>query len=90
MWASVRNPAHRDRAEACSIFPLVRARRDALGHRRGAQAHPYWVFPIAFAIAFSESFVGLSFLIPGTFLLITLGGVIGASHISLFRPGRAR
>jgi len=49
-----------------------------------AQTHPYWVFPIAFAIAFSESFVGVSFIIPGTILLITLGGVIGASHISLF------
>jgi membrane protein DedA with SNARE-associated domain len=49
-----------------------------------AQTHPYWVFPIAFAIAFSESFVGVSFIIPGTFLLISLGGVIGASHISLF------
>ena len=42
-----------------------------------------WIFPIAFAIAFSESFVGVSFVIPGTFLLITLGGVIGASHISV-------
>jgi membrane protein DedA with SNARE-associated domain len=49
-----------------------------------AQAHPYWVFPIAFVIAFSESFVGVSFIIPGTILLVTLGGVIGASHISLF------
>jgi membrane protein DedA with SNARE-associated domain len=49
-----------------------------------AQAHPYWVFPIAFVIAFSESFVGLSFIVPGTILLITLGGVIGASHIGLF------
>jgi len=49
-----------------------------------AQTHPYWVFPIAFAIAFSESFVGVSFIVPGTILLITLGGVIGASHIGLF------
>ena len=49
-----------------------------------AQTHPYWVFPIAFAIAFSESFVGVSFLVPGTILLLTLGGVIGASHIGLF------
>ncbi|MBN9553467.1 MAG: DedA family protein, partial [Alphaproteobacteria bacterium] len=48
-----------------------------------AQAHPEWCFPIAFLIAFSESFVGVSFIIPGTFLLITLGAVIGASDISV-------
>ena len=41
-----------------------------------AQAHPFWVFPIAFAIAASESFVGVSFIIPGTTLLVALGGVI--------------
>src|ERR1700744_5329755 len=51
------------------------------------QAHPYWCFPIAFVIAFSESFVGISFIVPGTILLITLGGVVGASHIGLF-PAR--
>src|ERR1700761_8426694 len=48
-----------------------------------ARADHNWIFPIAFAIAFSESFVGVSFIIPGTFMLITLGGVIGASHISV-------
>ena len=48
------------------------------------QAHPYWCFPIAFVIAFTESFVGISFIVPGTILLITLGGVVGASHIGLF------
>jgi membrane protein DedA with SNARE-associated domain len=49
-----------------------------------AHTHPYWAFPIAFAIAFTESFVGLSFLMPGFLLLVSLGGVIGASHASLF------
>jgi membrane protein DedA with SNARE-associated domain len=49
-----------------------------------AQAHPLWVFPIAFFIAFSESFVGVSFIIPGTTLLAALGGVIMVSHIGLF------
>ena len=49
-----------------------------------ARAHPFWAFPIAFAIAFTESFVGLSFLVPGVLLLISLGGVIGASHAGLF------
>lgn len=48
-----------------------------------AQAHPEWCFPIAFLVAFSDPFVGVSFIIPGTFLLITLGAVIGASHISV-------
>ncbi len=49
-----------------------------------AQSHPLWCFPIAFVIAFSESFVGVSFLVPGTILLLTMGGVIGATHIGLF------
>lgn len=48
-----------------------------------AQAHPLWCFPIAFIIACSESFVGISFIIPGTTLLVALGGVIMASHIAL-------
>lgn len=48
-----------------------------------ARTHHAWILPIAFAIAFSESFVGVSFIIPGTFMLVTLGGVIGASHISV-------
>ena len=48
-----------------------------------AQSHPLWCFPVAALIAFSESFVGVSFIVPGTFLLLTLGTVIGASHIGL-------
>jgi len=48
-----------------------------------AQAHPEWCFPIAFVVAFSESFVGVSFVIPGTTLLWSLGIVIGASDISI-------
>lgn len=49
-----------------------------------ARAHPLWGFPIAAIIAFTESFVGISALIPGTLLLLTMGGVIEASHISIF------
>ena len=52
--------------------------------RHTARAHPYWCLPIAAVIAFSESFVGVSLLVPGTVLLITLGGVIGATHISVW------
>ena len=48
-----------------------------------ARAHPIWCFPIAFGIAFSESFAGVSVLIPGFALLLALGGVIGASDIGL-------
>jgi membrane protein DedA with SNARE-associated domain len=48
-----------------------------------ARDHPYWGFPIALAIAFMESFVGLSFLVPGFLLLVTLGAVIGASHANV-------
>jgi membrane protein DedA with SNARE-associated domain len=48
-----------------------------------AQAHPFWCFPIAFLIACSESFIGISFIIPGTTLLAALGGVIMSSHIGL-------
>lgn len=51
--------------------------------RETARTHPQWCWPIAAFIAFSESFVGVSFIIPGTLLLITLGTVIGASHIPL-------
>jgi len=29
-----------------------------------AQSHPYWVLSIAFAVAFSESVVGVAFIIP--------------------------
>jgi membrane protein DedA with SNARE-associated domain len=49
-----------------------------------ARAHPFWAFPIAFAIAFTESFAGLSFLIPGVVLLVSLGGVLGAAHSGIF------
>jgi hypothetical protein len=56
--------------------------------RHAAQAHPYWCLPIAAVIAFSESFVGISLIVPGTILLITLGSVIGASHIPLWLDRR--
>ncbi len=48
-----------------------------------AKNHHAWCFPIAFVVAFSESFIGISFIVPGTVILVTLGAVIGASHISV-------
>ena len=57
------------------LFTLVRA---------AAQAHPFWCLPIAALIAFSESFVGVSFLVPGTAMLLALGSVAGASHIPVW------
>ena len=48
-----------------------------------AQAHPLWCFPIAAAIAFSECFVGISALIPGTVLLLAMAGVIESSQIPM-------
>jgi ABC-type antimicrobial peptide transport system permease subunit len=54
-----------------------------------AHSHPFWVLPIAFVIAFSESFVGVSFIIPGTILLLSLGGVIGAAALlASYLPAR--
>jgi membrane protein DedA with SNARE-associated domain len=52
--------------------------------RETARAHPLWCLPIAGVVAFSESFVGVSIVIPGTALLLTLGGVAGASHIPVW------
>lgn len=49
-----------------------------------AQAHHSWGFAIAFLVAFSESFVGVSFIVPGTFILFSLGILISASHIGFF------
>lgn len=48
-----------------------------------ARAHPLWCFPIAAAIAFSECFVGISALIPGTVLLLAMAGVIESSQIPM-------
>jgi len=45
-----------------------------------AKAHPESAFLIAFVVSFAESFAGLSFLVPGTTILIGLG----ATAISQF------
>src|ERR1700743_3840902 len=43
-----------------------------------AKAPPESAFAIAFVVSFGESFAGLSFLIPGTTILIALGAVLRA------------
>ncbi len=47
-----------------------------------AREHPESTFAIAFVVSFGESFAGLSFLVPGTTILIGLGAILRASDVS--------
>ena len=47
-----------------------------------AREHPQWAFAIAFGSAFGESFVGISFLVPGTTILVGLGALLQAAGIN--------
>jgi membrane protein DedA with SNARE-associated domain len=47
-----------------------------------SRQHPEWAFAIALVSAFAESFVGISFLVPGTTILVGLGVVIQATGIN--------
>lgn len=47
-----------------------------------AREHPESGFAIAFISAFGESFVGVSFLVPGTSILVGLGVLIQAAGIN--------
>ncbi|HTP76206.1 MAG TPA: DedA family protein [Rhizomicrobium sp.] len=47
-----------------------------------AREHPESAFAIAFVSAFGESFVGISFLVPGTSILVGLGVLIQALGIN--------
>lgn len=47
-----------------------------------ARAHPEWAFSIALISAFGESFVGVSFLVPGTTILVGLGVLIQALDLN--------
>jgi membrane protein DedA with SNARE-associated domain len=47
-----------------------------------AREHPESAFAIAFVSAFGESFVGISFLVPGTSILVGLGILIQAAGIN--------
>ncbi|MEJ0028084.1 MAG: DedA family protein [Rhizomicrobium sp.] len=52
-----------------------------------AKNHPDSAFAIAFVVSFAESFAGLSFLVPGTTILIALGALlraIDAAFLSYF------
>ena len=45
------------------------------------QAHAAWAAPIAFLIAFFKALAFVSLVVPGMTILVTLGALIGASHI---------
>jgi len=45
------------------------------------QAHVAWAAPIAFALAFFKALAFVSLVVPGMTILLTLGALIGASHI---------
>ncbi len=52
---------------------------------RFTQDHAEWAAPIVFLLAFAESLVLVSMLVPATFILIGVGGLIGLSHVA-FMP----
>jgi membrane protein DedA with SNARE-associated domain len=47
------------------------------------RTHEAWAAPIVFALAFGESLAFLSLLLPATVILLGIGGLIGASGVSL-------
>jgi membrane protein DedA with SNARE-associated domain len=47
-----------------------------------ARQNPEWAFVIALGTAFGESFVGISFLVPGTTILIGLGVLVQAAGMN--------
>ncbi|MBV9540008.1 MAG: DedA family protein [Alphaproteobacteria bacterium] len=50
---------------------------------RFAQDHPEAAFLIAFVVSFGESFAGLSFLVPGTTILIGIGAMLRVLDVGL-------
>jgi membrane protein DedA with SNARE-associated domain len=46
------------------------------------QAHADWAAPIAFGIAFLKALAFVSLVVPGMTILVTIGALIGASHIA--------
>jgi membrane protein DedA with SNARE-associated domain len=45
------------------------------------QAHAAWAAPIVFVIAFLKALAFVSLIVPGMTILLTIGALIGASHI---------
>src|SRR4029077_18461678 len=45
------------------------------------QANQAWAAPIVFALAFGESLAFVSLILPSTVILVTVGGLLGASDI---------
>jgi len=50
------------------------------------RAHEEWAAPIAFALAFAESLVFISLLVPTWAALIGIGALIGAGDLKLMGP----
>jgi len=48
------------------------------------QAHQAWAAPVAFALAFGESLAFISLVLPATIILVTIGGLLGASDIDVW------
>ena len=48
------------------------------------QAHQAWAAPVAFALAFGESLAFVSLVVPATVILVTIGGLLGASDIDVW------
>lgn len=49
---------------------------------RFTQDHAEWAVPIVFMLAFAESLVLISLLVPATIMLMGVGGLIGLSQLS--------
>ena len=48
------------------------------------QANQAWAAPVAFALAFGESLAFVSLVVPSTVILVTIGGLLGASDIDVW------
>jgi membrane protein DedA with SNARE-associated domain len=48
------------------------------------QANQGWAAPVAFVLAFGESLAFVSLILPSTVILVTIGGLLGASGINVW------
>jgi membrane protein DedA with SNARE-associated domain len=49
------------------------------------QANQEWAAPVAFLLAFGESLAFVSLFLPSTVILVTIGGLLGASDVDLWQ-----